>query len=152
MSATPVKAIVVRSPWAQEIASGTKQIEWRCWRTHYRGWLAIVAARRRDSGTDAGRAVCLVRLTDCVEVGHKDYEWLLADPVPLAVRVEVPGRLGLFDVTELLSRHVPPSPPSPLSPPTKPARRRPAAREIHQFLGRSPKGSMEVDPPSRLMY
>ena len=139
MSATPVKAIVVRSPWAQEIAAGTKPIEWRCWRTHYRGWLAIVAARRRDSGADAGRAVCLVRLTDCVQNGYKDYDWLLADPHPLAVRVEVPGRLGLFDVTDLLSSHLPKPPP-------------PAVREIHQFLSRKPKGSMDVDPPSNLMY
>ncbi len=161
MSATPVKALVVRSPWAQQIAAGTKPVEWRCWRTHYRGWLAIVAARRRDSGPDAGRAVCLVRLTDCVEMAPKDYAWHLADPHPLAARVTVPGRLGLFDVTALLSPHLPKPPPAvppPLPPPlvspppALPGGRRPKLREIHQFLGRRPKGWTDDDPSSHLMY
>lgn len=100
MSSPTVKAIVVRSPYAQQIADGSKPIEYRCWKTHYRGWLAIVAARRRESGTDAGRVVCLVRITDCVEVGPKEFEWMLADPIPLTNRVELPGRLGLFDVSD----------------------------------------------------
>ena len=99
MNPPTVKAIVIRSPYAQQIAAGTKAMEYRSWRTVYRGWLAIVAARRRESGDDAGRVVCLVRLVDCVEAGHRDYEWHLSGPRPLAQRVELPGRLGLFDVT-----------------------------------------------------
>ena len=130
MKPTTVKALVIRSPYAQQIAAGAKAVENRSWRTHYRGWLAIVAARRRDSGADAGRVVCVVRLTDCVEAGHRDHEWLLADPRPLTERVELPGRLGLYDMTGQL-------PASVLAltsprPATRPVRR----REIHQFLGR----------------
>lgn len=98
-----MKAIVVRSPAAQEIASGEKTIEYRSWRTHFRGWLAIVAARRCDSGADAGRAVCLVRLVD-VEGSEGDYEWILADPIPLKQRVVIPGRLGLYDCLSFIPR------------------------------------------------
>jgi hypothetical protein len=92
-----VKALVAHSPYAQEIASGEKDVEYRSWSTHYRGWLAIVAARRRESGTDAGRCVCIVRLVDVV--GQEgDYRWLLSDPIPLTERWIIPGRLGLFTV------------------------------------------------------
>jgi hypothetical protein len=101
-----VKALVVHSPYAQEIASGEKRIEYRCWSCRYRGWLAIVAARRRDSGADAGRVVCLVHLDDCIEAGPKDYEWHLSRPRPIAERIEIPGRLGLFEVSHLLPASV----------------------------------------------
>ena len=99
-----VWALVVRSPYAQQIASGKKRIEYRVRRARYRGWLAIVAARRPESGDDAGRVVCLVKLVDCT--GREgDYEWHLTSAIPLKQRWEVPGRLGLFDVTA----RVPPS-------------------------------------------
>jgi hypothetical protein len=95
-----VKAIVIRYPYWKEILKGIKTIEYRSWRTIYRGWLAIVAARQRESGSSAGNIVCFIPLKDCVEVGSKDYEWMLGTPVPVKERVEIPGRLGLFDVTD----------------------------------------------------
>ncbi len=129
-----VKALVVHSPYAQRIADGTKPIEYRCWRTHYRGWLAIVAARRRESGSDAGRAVCLVKLTDCVQMGHKDFEWHLADPrqLPAARPILVPGRLGLFDVTDRLGPVAAALPASVAPTGARTPTRR--VREIHRFL------------------
>ena len=59
-----------------------------------------MAARQRESGRDAGHIVCFVPLKDCVEIGVKDYEWMLGKPVVPNERIEIPGRLGLFDVTE----------------------------------------------------
>ena len=142
MNTPTIKAIVVRSPWSQEIASGEKAIEYRTWPTYYRGWLAIVAARRRESGRDAGRAVCVVRLVDCVQAGHRDYEWVLTGPAALDRRVEVPGRLGLFELPADLAGQVwaaagpvVPAPPVPTVP-------RRTTREIHDFLPR------DDDPPA----
>jgi hypothetical protein len=150
-----VKALVVHSPYAQEIASGEKRIEYRCWPVRYRGWLAIVAARRRESGTDAGRAVCLVKLVDCVQAGHKDYEWMLESPVPLKERVDIPGRLGIFDVTDQL-------PASVLAlardgarakPARKAARVVPAAKPARKARARKVlPGTMRVAAPGHLMY
>jgi hypothetical protein len=96
-----VKALVVHSPYAQEIASGEKPIEYRCWSCRYRGWLAIVAARRRESGADAGRCVCLVNLVD-IQGEEGNYEWMLENPIPLSQRVLIPGRLGIFDCVQYL--------------------------------------------------
>lgn len=40
-----MRAITLRQPWASLIALGAKRIETRSWRTSYRGWLAIHAAK-----------------------------------------------------------------------------------------------------------
>jgi hypothetical protein len=95
---TTLKALVVRSPWCFDIATGKKPIEYRSWPTKHRGPLAICAAKRKDSGVFAGCAIATVELVDCIEVGEKDFEWVLAKPRVIAA-VPVAGRLGLFDVT-----------------------------------------------------
>ncbi|HAU29070.1 MAG TPA: 2-oxoglutarate dehydrogenase E1 [Rhodospirillaceae bacterium] len=41
-----MKAITLWQPWAQAIALGLKRIETRSWATHYRGPVAIHAAKR----------------------------------------------------------------------------------------------------------
>lgn len=40
-----MKAITLTQPWATLVALGHKQVETRCWRTSYRGPLAIHAAK-----------------------------------------------------------------------------------------------------------
>ncbi len=40
-----MKALTLTQPWATAIATGVKAIETRSWRTHYRGPLAIHAAK-----------------------------------------------------------------------------------------------------------
>lgn len=53
-----MKALSVRAPWAEMIADGSKTLEIRSRRTHYRGELLIC-----QSG--GGGAVAIVELTDC---------------------------------------------------------------------------------------
>jgi hypothetical protein len=43
-----------------------------------------------------------VKLVDVVDDGAGGFEWMLANPIPLTERIEIPGRLGLFDVTDKL--------------------------------------------------
>jgi ASCH domain len=102
-----VKALSVRAPWAGEIAAGTKTIEVRSWRTHYRGTLLICQSR-------GGGAVAIVELVDCrpfveaddaasggVWTAHPEarahYAWRLR----LLLRVTsgtIKGKLGFYDV------------------------------------------------------
>lgn len=71
-------------PWASLMAVGLKRIETRSWRTSFRGWVIIHAAKKRDEEGRAlyerltvgpggryedlpfGKAVCAVRLVGCV--------------------------------------------------------------------------------------
>ncbi len=48
-----MKLITLWEPWATLMAIGAKKIETRHWSTHYRGWLAIHAAKRFTSDQDS---------------------------------------------------------------------------------------------------
>jgi ASCH domain len=105
---TLYKALSLKQPWANMIASGEKTIETRKWPTDYRGTLLIVSSKSPDI-RPAGCAVALATLVDCRPMTHADqnaaqcqlyrgaYAWVLRDIRrlrPFAVR----GQLGIYDV------------------------------------------------------
>ena len=99
-----MKALSVRQPWANRIADGSKRIEYRSWRTSYRGPLLIVASARPDSSAvdhpgPFGGSVCVVDLISIT--GHPGaYEWHVDNPrrVPF---IPIRGQLGLYDVPDI---------------------------------------------------
>lgn len=93
-----VKALVIRAPWAFEVAEGTKTQEFRSKRTNWRGPVLISAAKRPESGTYAGMGICVVWVKDCIERGPKDFAWVLHRLIVIDPPVPVAGQLGLFDV------------------------------------------------------
>jgi hypothetical protein len=112
-----IKAISVKQPWANLIASGEKTIETRKWATNYRGRL-LIASSKTPAIHPAGFAIAIVNLVDCRPMVRRDemaaccelyagaFSWIFReirkiDPFP------VRGQLGLFDVEvslELLQR------------------------------------------------
>jgi hypothetical protein len=115
-----VKALCVRQPWASLIADGSKTIELRSWRTHYRGPLVIVASTTPASaaarGHPRGVTLAMVDLLDvrvaqasdvhaaCVpELRRAGFAWLLGNVRPL-VHQPVKGQLGIFEVRTGLVR------------------------------------------------
>jgi len=102
-----VKALSLKQPWANLIASGKKTIETRRWGTDYRGDILIVSAKRPKIAP-AGYAVALARLVECrpmtlsdeqaamCEVYEDAVAWVLRDIRPLRP-FPVTGQLGLFD-------------------------------------------------------
>ena len=114
-----IKALSVRQPHADRIARGLKTLELRTRRTHYRGPLLICASSHGGGdGLPRGVAVCVVRMTDCREVGVHSPDTLAADAAASCVDLDrrddywgyvltgarktqpvpVKGRLGFFDV------------------------------------------------------
>jgi hypothetical protein len=103
-----VKALSIKQPWANLIASGQKTIETRLWATDYRGPLLIVSSKAPPI-KPAGYALAIAELVDCrlmtgsdevaahCELYPNAYAWVLANVrsiEPFSVR----GRLGLYDV------------------------------------------------------
>jgi hypothetical protein len=103
-----LKALSVKQPWANMIASGEKTIETRTWPTAYRGELLIVSSKRPPIAP-AGSAVAIATVLDCRPMTRGDeraaccsvypgaYAWVLANLralKPFAVR----GQLGIFEV------------------------------------------------------
>ena len=122
-----MKALSVKQPWASLIAGGHKTIEWRSWRTNYRGPLLICAGKIPDDiyfefdPVEAGQnwplgvAVAVVELADVRPFNpSKDIEaamleddfrpprpgfsWVLKSPFALPGVIPVRGQQGLFEV------------------------------------------------------
>ncbi len=114
-----MKALSVKQPWAELIASGRKTIELRTWSRAHRGELLIVSGLRFDPrgaehGVDGARgvAVCVVELVDIRLAVRRDSDaacfavegntpellaWVLANPRRVAP-TPVRGVLGVFNV------------------------------------------------------
>lgn len=103
-----MKALSVKQPWANMIASGQKTIETRTWKTVYRGPLLIVSAKTPDIAP-AGQALAIAELVDCRPMSVLDesaarcsnyegaFAWVLKNirsipPFPVS------GQPALFDV------------------------------------------------------
>lgn len=109
-----MRAISVRQPWANLIASGRKTIETRTWPTRYRGELLIVSSAR-PMIEPAGCALAIARLVDCRPMTATDetaaccelypgaWSWVLEDIRPITP-FPVRGRLGFYDVCPLPTR------------------------------------------------
>lgn len=111
-----MKALSVRQPWADLIASGEKTLEIRSWRIDYRGPLLICASSKRlpKSMEYFGRygvMICIVNLADCRSFEKGDegvaccewepglYAWKLGN-VRHVESIPVQGKLRLFAVPD----------------------------------------------------
>lgn len=102
------KAISLKQPWANLVASGKKTIETRKWTTSYRGDL-IICSSRKPQIAPAGYALCIVELYR-IEPMKKEHEekactkmypgassWFLRNLRILNLPIPIKGRLGIFD-------------------------------------------------------
>jgi hypothetical protein len=115
-----LKALSIKQPWANLIATGEKTIETRLWATSYRGQVLLLSSKQPKIAP-AGCAVALAELVDCRPMTKRDetaarcllypeaVAWVLSnvkalEPFPMK------GQLGLFDVEiseELLKPRLP---------------------------------------------
>ena len=103
-----MKALSIWPEYATAIAQGWKTVEWRSWKTDYRGDIVICSSSRKTKGFVSGHALCVVELVDIVPFGRdhleaaqmdyveEGYAWILKNnrmikPVP------VNGKLRLWE-------------------------------------------------------
>ena len=78
-----MKAISVQQPFAHWIVCGEKNFEYRTWNTEHRGDLLICSsANPKIEGTISGHALCIVNVTDVIQVTKKNYQELELDEAP----------------------------------------------------------------------
>jgi hypothetical protein len=103
-----MKAISIKQPWANLIASGQKTIETRVWGTPYRGTILLVSSKTPRI-EPAGCALAVAELVDCRPMVDADEEaakcHIYPDAVAWVLRnvraiepFPVKGQLGLYDV------------------------------------------------------
>lgn len=99
---TPLPALTLTQPWATLVIGGAKRNESRGWRTAYRGWLAIHAARGMG-----GMSATAIRQVQA----HPAYRTLLGDLPPQQLpRGVVLGVVWLADVQPVLPDNLPAEP------------------------------------------
>ncbi len=104
-----MKAISLKQPWANLVASGKKTVETRKWKTNYRGDLVICSSKKPNIHP-AGYALCIVELYDvkpmikkdekkaCIKVYPSAYSWFLRNIRPINPPIPVKGSLGIFNL------------------------------------------------------
>lgn len=104
-----MKALSVKQPWANMIASGIKTIEFRQWTTRYRGPILIVVAKKLRTES-AGKAIAIAWLKNCRlavpgdelmayhPVFNGAWAWEFSMITKIRMPFEIRGRQGLFNV------------------------------------------------------
>ncbi len=104
-----MKAISLKQPWANLVATGAKTIETRKWSTKYRGDL-VICSSQSPKIEPYGKALCIVELYDvrlmtkkdetkaCIKIYPGAYAWLLCNLRPINPPVPIKGSLGIFDL------------------------------------------------------
>ena len=116
MLTTDLRALTIRQPFAWQIMTGEKPIEYRSWKNEYRGLLLIhVSSKVKLSRAEAAEwpaanvyGVILGSVVlDRIEGQEGDYEWCLRDPRPLAEPIRCVGGLGLWKPKEAVLAAIP---------------------------------------------
>ena len=103
-----MKAISLKQPWANYVASGKKTIETRKWATKHRGELLIVSSKSPDI-PPAGYALAVAELIECRPMVKSDEKAAMCGVYPKARswilknirRIKpfpVKGQLNLYEV------------------------------------------------------
>lgn len=106
-----MKAITIAPDWLILFMQGEKTIEFRTWKTNYRGEILLCSSAKRIPGCISGHALLVADLTDIVpfKKSHMDpaamdfmpdskgFAWILEN-IRYIKPFPVKGRLGLFDV------------------------------------------------------
>lgn len=104
-----MKAISLKQPYANLIASGKKTIETRSWSTKYRGDL-LICSSKNPKIEPFGQALCIVELYDvkpmtkadeekaCYKLFPKAQAWYLRN-LRIIKPFSVKGQLSIFEVS-----------------------------------------------------
>ena len=89
-----MKALSVRGDYIMQMINGTKKIEYRTWKTNYRGPILMCSTAKRVPNSAPGYALCVMDL-----YVDQCYYWYiklknLIDPI------KVKGQLKLFNVDD----------------------------------------------------
>ena len=93
-----MKALSVRGDYIMDMLAGKKKIEYRTWKTNYRGPLLMCSTTKKVAGAAPGYAICVVNLKSIQYFPFEDlYHWNieLADVIK---PIHVKGQLKLFNV------------------------------------------------------
>ena len=123
-----MRVLTLKQPWATLVAEGIKKIEFRTWKTNYRGKVLIHAGAGVDKKDmekfknlnlefPSKRIIAEVEIVDCLELNDElnqkiieekniaygskyrtGYAWKLKNVKKININKEINGKLGLWNI------------------------------------------------------
>ena len=107
-----MKALSIHGNYIMDIIRGRKTIEYRTWKTNYRGEILLCASAKKYAGGIHGYAACVAKINH-IEWSEEDecYHWHI-EPFKeggsyLIKPIKVKGQLKLFNVDDDLIKKAP---------------------------------------------
>ena len=97
-----MKALSVRGDYIMDMIVGKKKIEYRTWKTNYRGPLLMCSTTKKVAGAAPGYAICVVNLKSIQYFPLEGfYHWNI-ELANVIKPIHVKGQLKLFNVDDNL--------------------------------------------------
>lgn len=97
-----MKALSVRGDYIMDIIAGKKKIEYRTWKTNYRGPILMCSTAKKVAGAAPGYAICVVNLKSIQYFPLEGfYHWNI-ELANVIKPIHVKGQLKLFNVDDNL--------------------------------------------------
>lgn len=97
-----MKALSVRGDYIMDMIAGKKKIEYRTWKTNYRGPLLMCSTTKKVAGAAPGYAICVVNLKSIQYFPLEGfYHWNI-ELANVIKPIHVKGQLKLFNVDDNL--------------------------------------------------
>lgn len=106
-----MKALTLSPDWAMLVFQGEKTVDFRTWKTDYRGDVVLCSSAKKMRGCISGHALMIANLSDIVPFTRQHLDAAAMDSMPkqkgfawifdnfrMLYPVPVKGRLGLFDI------------------------------------------------------
>lgn len=101
-----MKALSVRGDYIMDMIAGKKKIEYRTWKTNYRGPLLMCSTTKKVASAAPGYAICVVNLTDIEYSSWEDLYYWHIELVDVIKPIHVKGQLKLFNVDDDLIKPI----------------------------------------------
>ena len=97
-----IKALSVRGDFIMDMIAGKKKIEYRTWKTNYRGPILMCSTAKKVAGAAPGYAICVVNLKSIQYFTLEGfYHWNI-ELANVIKPIHVKGQLKLFNVDDNL--------------------------------------------------
>lgn len=101
-----MKALSVRGDYIMDMIAGKKKIEYRTWKTNYRGSLLMCSTAKKVAGAAPGYAICVVNLKSIQYFPFEDLYYWNIELVDVIKPIHVKGQLKLFNVDDDLIKPI----------------------------------------------
>ncbi len=101
-----MKALSVRGDYIMQMITGQKKIEYRTWKTNYRGPILMCSTTKKAAGAAPGYALCVMNLDRIVwDDFAQCYYWYISLKNVIEP-IHVKGQLKLFSVDDDLIKPI----------------------------------------------